>query len=344
MSMNEHLGHGQRLTIAFAALEQFPALAESRNRLLSAVGDSHAATAEIASAIESDVALVLAVLRLANSPRNAGRQIDTTVSAVESLRPQAVQALAGSKRTFDFFERANIWGPTPERFRLHALATQRAADRIASEVGYQHRDRLALTSLLHDIGELVLIQAYPDYCSRVHRDAGTPEERIRQERRELGVDHALVGGVLIRRWGLPGSLAGPIERHHDPEATGEAAIIRLADMLAHYERGAPVAPGEMLQSARAIGLGPGELRGLLYEQPSTSSGRKRHVDPCPLSGRELEIVKQLAKGSVYKEIARNLELSVSTVRTHLHNSYRKLGAADRAQAVLIATERGWLCS
>jgi DNA-binding NarL/FixJ family response regulator len=30
------------------------------------------------------------------------------------------------------------------------------------------------------------------------------------------------------------------------------------------------------------------------------------------------------------------------VRTHLHNISRKLGAVDRAQAVLIATERGWL--
>jgi DNA-binding CsgD family transcriptional regulator len=188
----------------------------------------------------------------------------------------------------------------------------------------------------------VLIQAYPDYCSQAHQHARTPQERVRHERAELGVDHALVGGVLIRRWGLPDSLAGPIERHHDPEAKGAAAIIRLADMLAHYEQGAPVAPAEMVQAARAIGLGPQELRGLLYEQPSTSSGRKRHVDPCPLSGRELEIVKQLAKGSLYKEIAQDLDLSVSTVRSHLHNSYHKLGAADRAQAVLIATERGWL--
>ena len=338
-----HLGHGQRLTMAFEALEQFPALAESRNRLLSALNESSLiATADIVSAVESDIALAIAVLRLANATQHGRGHIDTTVSAVESLRPQAIQALASDARTFDFFERASIWGSTPERFRLHALATQRAADRIASEVGYRHRDRLAVTSLLHDIGELVLIHAYPDYCSQVHRDAGTPEERVRQERRELGVDHALVGGVLVRRWGLPGSLAGPIEHHHNPEATGDAAIIRLADMLAHYEQGAPVARGEMLQSARAIGLGPHELRGLMYEQPSASSRRRPHVDPCPLSGRELEIIKQLAKGSVYKQIAQALDLSVSTVRSHLHNSYGKLNVGNRAQAVLIATERGWL--
>jgi HD-like signal output (HDOD) protein/DNA-binding CsgD family transcriptional regulator len=340
---SRHLGHGQRLTMAFAALEGFPMLAESRNRLLSMInGGRLVATADIVSAVESDIALAIAVLRLANTTQHGRGHIDTTLSAVESLRPGAIGALASSARTFDFFERTSMWGATPERLRLHALATQRAADRIALEVGYENRDRLALTSLLHDIGELVLIHAYPGYPSQVHQGARTPEERVRQERRELGVDHALVGGVLIRRWGLPGSLASPIERHHSPEANGEAAIIRLADMLAHYEQGTQVSPGEMLQSARAIGLGPENLRGLMYEQPSAPAQHRRHVDPCPLSERELAIVKQLAKGSVYKQIAHDLDLSVSTVRTHLHNTYGKLNAGDRAQAVLIATERGWL--
>ena len=54
------------------------------------------------------------------------------------------------------------------------------------------------------------------------------------------------------------------------------------------------------------------------------------------------MLKRLATGMVYKQIAHELSLSTSTVRTHLHNIYGKLGAVDRAQAVLHATERGWL--
>ena len=54
------------------------------------------------------------------------------------------------------------------------------------------------------------------------------------------------------------------------------------------------------------------------------------------------VLQRLAEGKVYKQIAHELTLSTSTVRTHLHNIYGKLGAVDRAQAVLIATERGWL--
>jgi HD-like signal output (HDOD) protein/DNA-binding CsgD family transcriptional regulator len=338
---------GARLTVAFQALEEFPALAEARNRLLAVISDDHHSTADVISAVESDVALITAVLRLANSGQPGRERADTVAGAVELLRPHAIQALASRTRTFDFFERASIWGSVPERLRLHALATQRAADRIAAITGYANRDRLAVASLLHDIGKLALIHAHPGYPARVHKGATTPEERIHQERRELGVDHALVGGVLIRRWRLPASLAIPIEHHHNPDAEGEgegeAAIIRLADMLAHYERGARVSPSEMLHSARAVGLGAEQLRQLMHESPGASQRpRQRHLDPNPLSMRQLAMLEQLAKGSTYKQIAHDLALSVSTVRTHLHNIYGKLGVADRTQAVLTANERGWI--
>jgi putative nucleotidyltransferase with HDIG domain len=339
---HQNEGHGRRLTMAFEALEAYPALAESRARLLSVMAKDHVATADVVTAVESDVAMIIAVLRLANQVQGGRGRVDTAVAAVELLTPQTVQSLAGRLRTFDFFERSSVWEAAPERFRLHALATQHAADRIAAEVGFEHRDRLTATSLLHDIGKLVLLHAYPGYPAQVHRGARTPEDRIHQERRELGVDHALVGGVLARRWGLPATIATTIERHHNPEVEGEAAIVRLAGMLAHYEQGAPVSPAEMLRTARAVGLGPDELRRVMYELPSAPSQRRRHVDPCPLSGRELGVLQRLAEGKVYKQIAHELTLSTSTVRTHLHNIYGKLGAVDRAQAVLIATERGWL--
>ncbi len=339
---HQNEGHGRRLMLAFEALDAYPALSESRTRLLSIVSKDNVATADIVTAVESDVALIIAVMRLANAAQSSGDRVETVVGAIERLSPAAVLSIASRVRTFDFFERSKGWDAEPERFRLHALATQHAADRLAAEVGYEHRDRLTVTSLLHDVGKLVLMHAYPGYVAQVKKDSQTPEKRIHRERRELGVDHALVGGVLARRWGLPSGIATAIERHHNADASGEAAFVRLADMLAHYVHGAPVAPAEMLSCARTLGLGPEELRRVMYEMPSASAQRQRMVDPCPLSGRELGVLQRLAEGKVYKQIAHELTLSTSTVRTHLHNIYGKLGAVDRAQAVLIATERGWL--
>jgi putative nucleotidyltransferase with HDIG domain len=336
-------GHGRRLTAAFEALEAFPALAESRNRVLRIVREERSSLGDVVQAVESDVSLVIAVLRLANStaPRKKGK-IAAIPEAVEVLTPEGVEALAARTATFDFFERTPGWDVMPERFRLHAVATQSAADRLARETGYEDRDELLCSALLHDIGKLVLTHAYPGYPSQIHGPARTPEDRIHRERLELGVDHALVGGVLARRWTLPNRLAAAIERHHSEDADDEAALVRLADMLAHYGHSQPVHPKQLLEAARACGIGPDALRRVMYELPQGTGNVKRNVDPCPLSGREVEVLNRLAEGKVYKQIAHELELSTSTVRTHLHNTYAKLGAVDRAQAVLIATERGWI--
>jgi len=337
-------GHGRRLTAAFEALEAFPVMAESRNRVMRLFEGGDPSTADVVGAVEGDVALAIAVLRLANQVDGPSRnRVDSAVAGVEVLSPATILSIASRARTYDFFERTAVWQGIPERFRLHGVATQRAADRLASEVGFEFRDRMMVTALLHDIGKLVLVHAYPGYPRQVHGDARTPEDRLQRERRELGVDHALVGGVLARRWGLPKSVAHVIETHHSGDCDSETAIVRLADMLAHYVLGSAVTPSEMLNVARIIGLKPAQLRTVMYDLPLPSSGnRPRQVDPCPMSSREVDVLRRLAKGMVYKQIATELGLSTSTVRTHLHNVYGKLGAMDRAQAVLIATERGWI--
>src|SRR5437763_7751169 len=203
-------GHGRRLTAAFEALEAFPALAESRNQVMRLFEGGEPSTAEVVAAVEGDVALAVTVLRLANRVEGRGRgRIDTVVQAVQVLSPRGVRTIASRARTFDFFQRSPMWKGMPERFRLHAIATQRAADRLARELSYEARDRLMVTSLLHDIGKLVLVHAYPGYPRHVHGAARTPEERLAAERRELGVDHALVGGVLARRWRLALPLSRP---------------------------------------------------------------------------------------------------------------------------------------
>jgi len=64
--------------------------------------------------------------------------------------------------------------------------------------------------------------------------------------------------------------------------------------------------------------------------------------PNPLTEREREVVKLLASGKTYKQVARALRVSQSTIRNHLHNVYHKLDVVDRAQAVIVSREQGWI--
>ena len=64
--------------------------------------------------------------------------------------------------------------------------------------------------------------------------------------------------------------------------------------------------------------------------------------PEPLSERELEVLALIASGDSNGEIAGRLFVSLSTVKTHVNNLYRKLGANSRTQAVARAREMGLL--
>lgn len=73
-----------------------------------------------------------------------------------------------------------------------------------------------------------------------------------------------------------------------------------------------------------------------------SPGGVRRRNPLELlSVREREILRLMIDGGTNKEIARRLTVQEITVKVHLRNIYRKLGAANRAQAVRIALENGW---
>lgn len=58
----------------------------------------------------------------------------------------------------------------------------------------------------------------------------------------------------------------------------------------------------------------------------------------PLSARELEVLNFLSKGFTNRDIAAQLYISASTVKTHTLNIYEKLGVANRTQAIVKAKE------
>ncbi|MEW9532450.1 response regulator transcription factor [Microbispora sp. NPDC049125] len=62
----------------------------------------------------------------------------------------------------------------------------------------------------------------------------------------------------------------------------------------------------------------------------------------PLTPRERDVLREARQGGTVAEIARALHLSGGTVRNHLSAAIGKTGAGTRAEAALIAEERGWL--
>jgi putative nucleotidyltransferase with HDIG domain len=333
---------GRRLAASIDSISSLPALAEARERLVALAEAPSTSAGQIADVVESDAAIAIAIMQAANNGNGPRGRTGGVPAAIDSLSATRVVAIAARMETYDLLGPAGSGSERFERFRRHAASVRSAADRIADVARIEDRDELAVAALVHDVGRLVLGDLYGQEFGMGPEPEDGPEERLRRERRELGVDHALVGAVLVRRWGLPSSIAASVERHHSPDAEGIAAAVQLADLIVHHAAGDRVSPTSLRSAAARVGLGEDGLRDLLFEYPHAGDHPRRASEPCPLSAREVDALRGLAAGKVYKQIAQELQLSVSTIRTHLHNVYKKIGAVDRAQAVLIARERGWI--
>lgn len=109
-------------------------------------------------------------------------------------------------------------------------------------------------------------------------------------------------------------------------------------------------PDELLGAIRIAAAGeallsPTATKGLIARflaQGEGSDGdapaRSERLDA--LTGREREVLVQVAGGHSNDEIAERLEVSPLTVKTHVNRAMAKLGARDRAQLVVIAYESG----
>ena len=104
--------------------------------------------------------------------------------------------------------------------------------------------------------------------------------------------------------------------------------------------------GELIDAVRRVALGdtvftPGLAGLVLGEYRRLSDTPTEAKDGAPrLTERETEVLRMVAKGLSYKQIAERLVLSHRTVQNHVQNTLRKLQLHNRVQLVRYAIEQG----
>jgi DNA-binding NarL/FixJ family response regulator len=98
------------------------------------------------------------------------------------------------------------------------------------------------------------------------------------------------------------------------------------------------APGKLLESIRELYQGGAPMSSLIARKVVAAFQNKPGTTDLPeeldqLTNREKEILEQLSKGLMYKEIAGQLFLSPETVRKHVYHIYEKLHVNNRVEAV-----------
>ncbi len=188
--------------------------------------------------ISADPALVAKLLRMGNSAYFGSRKKVTSVNEAVVRMGLKVTRMT----VLGFSLEADISPRVPESFEIdrfwrHALTTAIGARTVAERVWPAKRDDAFAAGILQDIGMVALQCAVPDLYAKVFENRHAhPTTRIEEiEQRVLGFTHARVGAELLRKWGIPEEVYGPVGLHHAPDSGlalgADAETIRMARVL-----------------------------------------------------------------------------------------------------------------
>jgi diguanylate cyclase (GGDEF)-like protein len=128
-------------------------------------------------------------------------------------------------------------------FWISALGTSHAARFLAENTGSVEPDDAYTAGLVQDSGVLAMQSVEPErYVEILHIQRREPEKRMQEiEQNVLGTTHTEVGGLALRRWGVPARIWEPVAYHHlqrvempdelDGESKTLARILNLADTM-----------------------------------------------------------------------------------------------------------------
>ena len=198
--------------------DSLPTLPTVAAKLLSITSDEETTVREIAELISHDMSLSAKVLRVVNSSfYSLSSKVGNIQQAVTILGIQAVRSLVLSFSLLNL-TRTPCKGFNHQTFWERSLASAVSARLIMEHLDASQREEAFVAGLLQNIGEMILAIEFPEDCERIRSMIDQGCEEMLAEQRVLGVDHAVLGQAIARKWGFPSSLVTPIAYHHKPQS------------------------------------------------------------------------------------------------------------------------------
>ena len=216
---------------ALRLLPPFPAVA---SRVLSVVSDEAIPASKIGAIIKTDPTFTAETLRVANSVLfGLRREIATVEHAVTTLGLSRVKSMA-TLIALNGMVKPVLKLESLRRVWTHSLVTALLTEELARAAN-SSVDVAYTAGLLHNLGSLGLMSAYPEEYDRmleVSRDCGF--DLILTERDLFEIDHCAAGAYLADEWNFPQAIIAAIATHHEQPGPGATLsnLLRVAWRLA----------------------------------------------------------------------------------------------------------------
>ncbi len=220
-----------------------PSLGSIENALKDLLSADQRYTSQIAEIIRRDPSLTSRLLRLVNSVYyGISRPIKNIEEAVFYLGIRQIRQLAMVTPIIEDFQKLGgdqrfAWRAFWQHCIGTALMTREVIDIVQSQKG--EIDYVA--GLIHDVGKIAMASAFPDYFAEIYINRTDVEQDLLElEREVLGIDHAELGALYLKKQTLPEVFVEIVQFHHQPEKAQQngsvVAAVQVADLLVRHAK------------------------------------------------------------------------------------------------------------
>ncbi|MCP5052360.1 MAG: HDOD domain-containing protein [bacterium] len=220
-------------------IDTFPLLPTIAGSIMQISSNPDASLADMKKVIETDSAMVVEVLKLANSPFfGFRRRVATLEHAISLVGMSEIKNLVLARSMFQVFRSAP--GFDPMTLWRHSFYCGLAAKVVAPPLSLDPNE-LFVAGLIHDIGKLIIyMELDRGSIEELEADRLSIIDTTRKEEAMVGIGHDQLGLRLLRKWMFPGALTAAAGYHHQPEyAAGDQRdklfpfAVHLADILSY---------------------------------------------------------------------------------------------------------------
>ncbi len=184
------------------AIESMPGFPHSVQRILTMTRDMDCSPKELIHVIEQDPLMTVKVLKVVNSAHYSMPAPVTSIShAVVYLGINTIKNIALGIAAIGVLPMVNMGGFDSQQYLLHSLATAAIARKLAQRVGDADPMDCFVAGLLHDFGKIVFAKSMPQEFRKALEYSQWHGTSLHHALRTVvGVDHAVVGAMLVEKW------------------------------------------------------------------------------------------------------------------------------------------------
>lgn len=203
------------------AVDRMPAFPKSVQRILELTRDINCAPKDLVQVIDKDPVVTVKVLRVVNSAYySLPKQITSINHAVVYLGINTIKNLVLGIASIGMLPAENAAGFDSQQYLIHSLTTASISKQLALRIGNADPVDCFIAGLLHDFGKVVFAQFMPKEFRKALDSSQWNETSLHLALREfIGVDHAVVGAMLVEKWRFPSDLIETIRHQYSPELT-----------------------------------------------------------------------------------------------------------------------------